>query len=95
MFNPGMEKPDFLAHSARESFMAKCHAIYDGFALEEVKYVLTPAQFAALDLVFYKNLSQNAAAKQLNLSQHGVIVRLQGAARRMEKWKKWKAEKTA
>jgi hypothetical protein len=95
MFDPGMEKPGFLAHSARESFMAKCRALYDGLALDEIKYVLTPAQFAALDLVFFQDLSQNAAAKQLNLTQHGVVLRLQGAARLIEKWKKWKADRTA
>jgi hypothetical protein len=95
MFDPGIEKPDFPVHSTRGSFMAKCHALYDGHTLEEIRYVLTPERFTALELVFFKGMSQIQAAKHLNIGQEAVGSRLKIAAKSMEKWKKWKTEKGA
>lgn len=90
-FLRGSEKPRFLYNNTREVFEAKCHTLYDGIPLEEIKYVLTSKQFEALDLVFFKGRGQNAAAAQLGLTPHTITERLQGAANRIEKWKQWKA----
>jgi predicted DNA-binding protein (UPF0251 family) len=94
-FHPGADKPDFLANTTREMFEARCHAVYDGLSREEVKYVLTAKQFEALDLVFYKGMGQNEAARRLNGTQHMIVVRLRSAAKRVEKWKSWKATEHA
>jgi predicted DNA-binding protein (UPF0251 family) len=91
-FHPGREKPAFLISNSRAAFEARCHALYDGMSLEEIKYVLTPPQFVAVDLVFFKGMCQEAAATEAHVSQHAILVRLRSAEARMAKYKAWKAE---
>lgn len=59
---------------------------YERTLIENSLYVLTPEQREVIEMVMYKNMSQNEIAKELNIEQSSVGGRLKRAKENIKKY---------
>ena len=59
---------------------------YERTLIENSLYVLTPEQKEVIEMVMYKNMSQNEIAKELNIEQSSVGGRLKRAKENIKKY---------
>jgi len=73
---------DELEDSQEPSYFDKLRDI----DLENAMEKLTPSQKEAIVLIFFEDLTQEEAAKRLNISQQSLNDRIKGACRKMRKY---------
>jgi|SRR5579862_8302839 len=87
-------KPDFLLTPA-ERFQARIREQFADITEAELRYILTPVQFATAELIVVRGLSQNEASRRLGKTLHAVVQSIRQASKRAQQWRQWKSERGA
>ena len=76
----------FLSHAKENDVLDDLTRNYERTLIENSLYVLTPEQKEVIEMVMYKNMSQNEIAKELNIEQSSVGGRLKRAKENIKKY---------